>query len=76
MTDYFSLTSAALHGQPWRLWTGHIVHYGPSHFFPDSIALVPPLLLLPPTQRMRTIVWGLVLAPLISIPILIAVPPV
>ena len=74
MTDYWSLTSAALHGQPWRLWTGHIVHYGPSHFFPDSIELVPPLLLLHPKQRMRTIVWALAIAPLISLAILSFVP--
>jgi membrane associated rhomboid family serine protease len=74
MTDYWSLTSTALHGEPWRLWTGHIVHYGPSHFFPDSIALVPPLLLLAPKHRLRTIVWGLALAPLISLAILAAVP--
>ncbi|HYS52334.1 MAG TPA: hypothetical protein VER58_01055 [Thermoanaerobaculia bacterium] len=74
MYDYWSLTSAALHGQPWRLWTGHIVHYGPSHFFPDSLAMVPPLLLLHPKERMRTIVWGLVIAPLISLAILACVP--
>ena len=74
MTDYWSLTSAALHGQPWRLWTGHIVHYGPSHFFPDGIAFVPPMLLLDPKQRWRTIVWGLVIAPLVSIAIVAFVP--
>ncbi|PYQ51819.1 MAG: hypothetical protein DMF59_06645 [Acidobacteria bacterium] len=74
MSDYWSLTSAALHGQPWRLWTGHIVHFGPSSFFPESLAMVPPLMLLHPKHRMRTIVWGLVIAPLISLAILASVP--
>jgi hypothetical protein len=72
--DHWSLTSAALHGQPWRLWTGHIVHFGPSHFFPDALAMIPPLLLLAPKHRLRTIVWGLAIAPLISLAILAAVP--
>ncbi|HEX9501235.1 MAG TPA: hypothetical protein VGA10_06230 [Thermoanaerobaculia bacterium] len=74
MIDHWSLTSAALHGQPWRLWTGHIVHYGPSHFFPDMLAMIPPLLLLAPRHRLRIIVWGLAIAPLISLAILAAVP--
>ena len=74
MIDHWSLTSAALHGEPWRLWTGHIAHWGPSHFFPDSLAMIPPLLLLAPRHRLRTIVWALAIAPLISLAILAAVP--
>src|SRR5262249_30306758 len=74
MTDYWSLTSAALHGEPWRLWTAHIVHDGPSSFFPNSLAMVPPLMLLHPRERMRTIVWALVVAPLISLAILASAP--
>jgi membrane associated rhomboid family serine protease len=74
MTDLWSLTSAALHGEPWRLWTAYLVHDGPSHFFPDSLALVPPLLLLHPKHRMRTIVWALAIGPLISLALLATVP--
>jgi len=66
MSDHWTLTSAALHGQPWRLWTAHI--------FPGSLALVPPLLLLHPKERMRTLVWGSVIAPLISIAMLACIP--
>ena len=76
MIDHWSLTSAALHGQPWRLWTGHMAHWGPSHFFADSLAMVPALMLLAPQHRMRTIVWALAIAPLISLAILAAVPDV
>ena len=66
MIDQWSLTSAALHGEPWRLWTGQ--------FFPETLAMVPPLLLIAPKHRLRTIGWGLAIAPLISLALLAAIP--
>ncbi len=33
--------SLIFHGQVWRCWTGHVVHYGPSHFFWDLAVFLP-----------------------------------
>jgi hypothetical protein len=46
VVESLSLTSAALHGEPWRLWTGHAVHYDLRHLLLDSVAALPPLALM------------------------------
>ena len=66
MQDPWSLTIAALHGEPWRLWTGHIAHWDARHFVLDALAAVPPLMML----RKRVLLWCIAAAPLISLVIL------
>jgi len=72
--ETLSLTSAALHGEPWRLWTGHAVHYDFRHLMLDSIAALPPVVLLRSSDRWRVIPWAFIVAPLISIVILLTTP--
>lgn len=69
-----SLTAEALHGEPWRLWTGHLVHYDLEHLLFNTIAMLAPLLLLRRRQWTAVAVWAVTAAPLISIAILAAVP--
>ena len=109
--ESLSLTSAALHGEPWRLWTGHAVHYDFRHLALDGIATLPPIALMyrphPPLRgtlsrkrerdlardpsprvsgervaegRVRgvdtwwLVAWAFIVAPLISIVILLTTP--
>ena len=52
--ESLSLTSAALHGEPWRLWTGHAVHYDFRHLALDGVATLPPIALMyRPHQPLR-----------------------
>jgi hypothetical protein len=74
MLDPWSLTAAALHGEPWRLWTGHLAHWGAGHLVVDAIAAVPPLLLLRGRDRWRYVMWAIAAAPLISLGILATTP--
>jgi hypothetical protein len=111
VVESLSLTAAALHGQPWRLWTGHAVHYDFRHVLLDAVAALPPLALMgrphpplrgtPPRTRARDLArepsprvsgervaegrvrgvhtwwllsWAFVVAPLISIAILLTTP--
>ncbi|MCU1244717.1 MAG: rrtA [Acidobacteria bacterium] len=76
MLDHWSLTSAALHGEPWRLWTGHLAHWGLRHLLVDAAAAVPPLLLLRARDRRSYVLWAIVAAPLISLGILVTTPDV
>lgn len=52
--------AAILHGEAWRLWTGHLVHYSPSHAGADALALLAAGLLAEPLLGTRR--FGLVLA--------------
>ena len=48
--DAWSLTAAALH-EPWRLWTGHLAHFGREHALVNAVALAVPFALAPPGLR-------------------------
>jgi len=67
--DSFALTAEALK-EPWRLWTGHITHFGGGHAFINLIALAIPGLLAPSKDRLRIALSFLVIAPLLSLLIL------
>ncbi len=67
--DPWALTADALR-EPWRLWTGHLAHYGWEHAGANVVALLVPLLLLPPAERRRAILALLVAAPLLSLALL------
>lgn len=67
--DPWSLTGAALR-EPWRLWTGHLAHYGWAHVLANTIALLVPLVLLSPGDRRRAALALLFLAPALSLVIL------
>jgi rhombotail lipoprotein len=69
-----ALTPEALRGEPWRLWTAHLVHYDFAHLFFNAIALVAPLLLLRRQQWRAVALWAALAAPCISIAIIAAVP--
>lgn len=69
MTD-LSLTPAALGVEPWRLWTGHLVHWDAKHLALNLFALLAPLLLLRRREAARIVVRLLALAPLASLAIL------
>ncbi len=65
----FELTDAAL-AQPWRLWTGHLLHWDLGHAAVNLGACLLPLMLLPRPLRqqlLRALLW---LAPLLSLLVL------
>ena len=72
----FALTADALHGEPWRLWTGHLAHYDLEHVLVNALAALPPLLLLRHERRRWrwVILWAATAAPLISLAILAGAP--
>jgi hypothetical protein len=67
MTD-LALTPAAAH-EVWRLWTGHLTHYGPAHLMLNLAAAVPPLVVLG-RRALRLGPWLLAASPFISLVIL------
>jgi len=67
--DPWALTADALR-EPWRLWTGHLAHYGWGHALANAVALLVPLVLLPPRERRRAALALLALAPALSLAIL------
>ncbi|HEX9010588.1 MAG TPA: rhomboid family intramembrane serine protease [Holophagaceae bacterium] len=67
--DPWSLTADALR-EPWRLWTGHLAHYDWEHAAANAVALLVPLVLLPPTERRRAALALLLAAPLLSLVLL------
>lgn len=67
--DSFALTAEALK-EPWRLWTGHITHFGWEHALINLTALAIPTLLAHPKERLRIVLSLLVVAPLLSLMIL------
>lgn len=67
--DLWSLTAEALR-EPWRLWTGHLAHFGWEHALANAVALLVPLLLLPARERGRAILALGLIAPLLSLALL------
>ena len=66
----FALTPAAAHGEVWRLWTGHLVHYDFRHFLTNAIAIVVPIALIDPRSRRSILLSMTILAPMISLALL------
>lgn len=64
--DPLALTSEAFR-EPWRLWTGHLVHFGWEHAFANLVALAVPLLLACRSDRRRLAFALLAGAPLLSL---------
>ncbi|HLP30500.1 MAG TPA: rhomboid family intramembrane serine protease [Geothrix sp.] len=64
--DPLALTSEALR-EPWRLWTGHLVHFGWEHSLANLVALAAPLLLAGRHDRRRVAFLLLVGAPLLGL---------
>jgi rhomboid family GlyGly-CTERM serine protease len=62
---------ALLDGQLWRLWTGHLVHFGASHALADALALGAAGVLVEPWMGSRRYACGLfVSAALVSVALL------
>jgi rhomboid family GlyGly-CTERM serine protease len=68
----FALTAAAGHGEIWRLWTGHLVHYDVAHLVTNAIAIAVPLALVDSLIRRRIVLAATIIAPAISIVLLAA----
>ncbi len=66
----FALTAAALHGEWWRLWTGHFVHYDIAHLITNAIAAVVPLALVERPARRRLLLTIPIIAPALSLGLL------
>jgi membrane associated rhomboid family serine protease len=64
--DPLALTTEALR-EPWRLWTGHLVHFGWEHALANLIALAVPTLLVARRERGRLLLVLLLAAPLLSL---------
>jgi len=67
--DPLALTAEALR-EPWRLWTGHLVHFGWGHALANAAALLVPVVLLRRQDRGRFLLTALLLAPLLSLALL------
>ena len=63
-----------VHGELWRLWTGHLVHFGPAHLRGDLLAFFVWAALL--EAESRAALWRilLVVAPLLSLAVLFYCP--
>jgi rhomboid family GlyGly-CTERM serine protease len=68
--ELFALTPAAAHGQIWRLWTGHLVHYDFRHFLTNAIAIAVPIALIDRRSRRSILLSMMLLAPMISLALL------
>jgi rhomboid family GlyGly-CTERM serine protease len=64
--DPLALTAEALR-EPWRLWTGHLAHFGWEHALANALALAVPILLAPRHDRARVLGSLLALAPTLSL---------
>lgn len=64
--DSLALSAEALR-EPWRLWTGHLVHFGWAHALANAVALAVPGILAAPGDRRRMARAMLLLAPLLSL---------
>lgn len=49
--------SAILHGELWRLWSGHLVHFSPSHAAADALVLAAMGLVAEPLLGSRRFGW-------------------
>lgn len=67
--DPLTLTAEALR-EPWRLWTGHLIHFGWEHALANALALAVPAILVRRQDRGRLLLAALVLAPLLSLALL------
>lgn len=68
--ELFALTPAAEHGEIWRLWTGHLVHYDFRHFLTNAIAVAVPIALIDRRSRRSILLSMTLLAPMISLALL------
>lgn len=68
--ELFSLTRAALEGELWRLWTGHLVHYDFEHLAFNVLAAIPPFVLVGRKARIALLAQLILLAPLLSLVLL------
>ena len=68
--ELFSLTRAALEGELWRLWTGHLVHYDFGHLAFNVLAALPPFLLIGRKARVALVAQLVLVAPLLSLVLL------
>ncbi|HEX3067516.1 MAG TPA: rhombosortase [Thermoanaerobaculia bacterium] len=68
--ELFALTPAAAHGEVWRLWTGHLVHYDFRHFLTNAIAIAVPISLIDRRSRRSIVLSMTLLAPVISLALL------
>ncbi len=64
--DPLALTSRAL-AEPWRLWTGHLAHFGAGHALANALALAVPLVLSPRRDWPRMALALLLGVPLLSL---------
>jgi len=64
--DPLTLTLDALR-EPWRLWTGHLAHFGWEHALANLVALAVPALLVPRRERGLLLLVLLLAAPLLSL---------
>lgn len=64
--DAFALTAEALR-EPWRLWTGHLVHFGWEHALANAIALAVPWILAERGDRRRLALSMVLIPPLLSL---------
>lgn len=71
--DSFALTTAALQ-EPWRLWTCHLAHFGWAHALANGVALAVPWLLVDRSDRVRLGLALVLLAPLLSLLVLLDLP--
>lgn len=70
--EILALTGAAMHGEWWRLWTGHLIHYSSGHALLNAVAAIPALILT--RQRWKLFWWAAAAAPLISLALLFVEP--
>lgn len=66
MMDPLALTAEALR-EPWRLWTGHLVHFGWEHTLANAVALTVPWILAERGDHRRLAFLLLLIAPLLSL---------
>lgn len=64
--DPLALTAEALR-EPWRLWTGHLAHFGWDHALANAAALAVPWILAAPRDRLRLALATAFLPPLLSL---------
>ena len=70
IAELFALTPAAAHGEIWRLWTGHLVHYDFRHFLTNAIAIAVPIALIDRRSRRSILLSMMLLGPMISLALL------
>lgn len=64
--DPLVLSAEALR-EPWRLWTGHLIHHSWSHALANAVALAVPWILASPGDRRRLALATVLIPPLLSL---------